>query len=67
MADATPDVQALLVTRVVIERYIHADGEDDVITEAVSTDGRAPSVVTVLGMLEMAKIAAMSCDCDEDE
>lgn len=65
-----PATQSLLITRIVIERHIDADGSDSVTAEFEDSNGDMPSLVEVLGMLELTKDSAIRAsmhDCDEDD
>jgi hypothetical protein len=64
------DVSSLLVTRIVIEKSIDADGADQFTAEFINAAGDEPSLIEIIGMLELAKSVALngSCDCgDEDD
>lgn len=64
----SPDTDRLLLTRIVIERHLGNNGDE---FEATFLDGNgdSPGTIEILGMLELAKMAAMDsgCDCDEDD
>lgn len=65
-----PTTDKLLVTRVILERHIGADGYDEVTAEFTDGNGGEPRLVEILGMLEVAKATALmggDCDCDEDD
>jgi hypothetical protein len=55
----TEAIESLLVTRIVIERRIGADGEDDVMAAFEDSDGNMPGLVEILGMLELTKDTAV--------
>ena len=65
-----PTTHSLLLTRITIERHIGADGADEVTAEFEDSNGDMPTLVEILGMLELTKDTAIRVgmhDCGEDD
>jgi hypothetical protein len=53
------DDKGMLLTRIVIERRLGEDGEDQVVASFEDREGEMPSLVEVLGMLSMTTDTAL--------
>ena len=67
-AVTTPDTSSLLVTHMVLKHKIDTNGESEFTAEFSNATGGEPSIVEILGMLELAKASALmgdGCDCTD--
>lgn len=70
----TPDTAGLLVTRIVVERHLNADGKPVFSADFIDAGGGFPDLIELLGMLDLARDTAIrfamldsDCDCEDDE
>lgn len=63
-----PEIEAdrILLTRIVLERHMSADGRDHVTAEFRDGEGDTPRLVEILGLLDLSKDTAIRACLDGD-
>jgi hypothetical protein len=61
------DDEGMLLTRIVIERRLSADGGDEIGVEFEDSNGDMPGLVEILGMLTMTQDTAIRMAMADDD
>jgi hypothetical protein len=61
------DDEGMLLTRIVIERRLSADGGDEIGVEFEDSNGDMPGLVEILGMLAMTQDTAIRMAMADDD